>query len=279
MRARIVLLLVAVVVLSAGAPAQQQPVRVNPAPTQPASPTTPSRPTATQPQVVTSPVRPVPTTATPLTAGQIRAVAVQSQPPAGTTREEQAELRVIADLAKKGDFGGMNEKWIRSVDGAAKRDKKYQEWIELESWNSYVLHQAYIAPNPDLSGAADKVRFYSAQESAAQAHRAELTRAKASLAQPTTQTVSVQRLNLSSNYEPKRDGVSVSGTEQVSKDTIDAELREIEEKLNTIGDDAQLANVDLQNKLQQQQQTLQMMSNVSKMLHDTAMATIRKIGS
>jgi hypothetical protein len=39
-----------------------------------------------------------------------------------------------------------------------------------------------------------------------------------------------------------------------------------------------LANIDLQNQLQKQQQTLQTMSNVSKMLHDTAMAVIRKIG-
>ena len=44
------------------------------------------------------------------------------------------------------------------------------------------------------------------------------------------------------------------------------------------GDDAQLANVDLQNVLQTQQQTIQMMSNISKTMHDTAMAVIRKIG-
>ena len=52
----------------------------------------------------------------------------------------------------------------------------------------------------------------------------------------------------------------------------------IEEKLNGLGDDAQLANVDLQNILQKQQQTLQMMSNISKMLYDTAQSIIRKIG-
>jgi len=52
----------------------------------------------------------------------------------------------------------------------------------------------------------------------------------------------------------------------------------LEETLNTLGDDAQLANVDLQNWLQKQQQTLQMMSNISKLLHDTAMNTIRKLG-
>lgn len=44
------------------------------------------------------------------------------------------------------------------------------------------------------------------------------------------------------------------------------------------GNDAQLANVNLQNILQKQQQTLQMMSNVSKMLYDSAQSVIRKIG-
>ena len=59
---------------------------------------------------------------------------------------------------------------------------------------------------------------------------------------------------------------------------IDLEIGKWEEKLNTLGDDAQLANVDLQNILQKQQQTLQMMSNISKMLYDTAQSVIRKIG-
>lgn len=53
---------------------------------------------------------------------------------------------------------------------------------------------------------------------------------------------------------------------------------EIDEQLSTIGDDAQLANIDLQNMLQKQQQTMQMMSNLSKILHDTALAVIRKLG-
>lgn len=41
----------------------------------------------------------------------------------------------------------------------------------------------------------------------------------------------------------------------------------------------ELATIDLQNALQKQQQTLQTMGNISKMLHDTAMAVIRKTGS
>ena len=59
---------------------------------------------------------------------------------------------------------------------------------------------------------------------------------------------------------------------------LDAHIEKLEAKLNSVGDDAQLANVDLQNVLQKQQQNMQMMSNISKMLHDTAMAIVRKIG-
>ncbi len=42
--------------------------------------------------------------------------------------------------------------------------------------------------------------------------------------------------------------------------------------------DEQLINIDLQNVLSKQQQTLQMISNFSKILHDTSMSVIRKIG-
>lgn len=78
--------------------------------------------------------------------------------------------------------------------------------------------------------------------------------------------------------EPITQEVDNDGGVINTKGELDAYITNLEEQLNSIGDDAQLANVDLQNMLQKQQQTLQMMSNISKMLHDTAMAVIRKIG-
>ncbi|MHA2064351.1 MAG: hypothetical protein ACXABY_08220, partial [Candidatus Thorarchaeota archaeon] len=59
---------------------------------------------------------------------------------------------------------------------------------------------------------------------------------------------------------------------------LERRIKEWEDKLSEIGDDSQLANIDLQNMLQKQQQTIQMLSNISKVLHDTAMGVIRKIG-
>ena len=68
------------------------------------------------------------------------------------------------------------------------------------------------------------------------------------------------------------------GQNVTTKAEYESALEKYEQQLNSVGDDAQLANVDLQNWLQKLHQTLQMMSNISKLLHDTAMAIIRKIG-
>jgi uncharacterized protein involved in exopolysaccharide biosynthesis len=62
------------------------------------------------------------------------------------------------------------------------------------------------------------------------------------------------------------------------RESTEIYISSLEKELNAIGDDAQLVNIDMQNMLQKQQQTLQMMSSISKMLYDTAMAVIRKIG-
>lgn len=54
-------------------------------------------------------------------------------------------------------------------------------------------------------------------------------------------------------------------------------LRELEDLLQEIGHDAQLANLDLQNALQRHQQAMQMISNLSRLLHESAMAVIRNM--
>ncbi len=73
---------------------------------------------------------------------------------------------------------------------------------------------------------------------------------------------------------PGSNGAGEYGTYEALKKYTD----NLETHLQQLGDDAQLANVDLQNCLQKCQQTMQMMSNISKLAHDTACNTIRKIG-
>lgn len=103
----------------------------------------------------------------------------------------------------------------------------------------WVLRESYASSTEDLRSFAEKVKSYN---EAKKQVRDELHRAREALGE------------------------------------ADSHIKGLEDKLNSIGDDAQLANVDLQNVLQKQQQTLQMMSNISKLVHDTAMSLIRKIG-
>ncbi len=56
----------------------------------------------------------------------------------------------------------------------------------------------------------------------------------------------------------------------------DGELTDKE--LNSISGGTDGSNVDFQNTLQKQQQTLQMLSTISKLEADTAVAVVRKIG-
>jgi hypothetical protein len=56
------------------------------------------------------------------------------------------------------------------------------------------------------------------------------------------------------------------------------DARAIEDRLSTIGDDSRLAGLDLQNRLQRQQQTVAIMSVISKVTPDTAQSIIRNLG-
>lgn len=63
----------------------------------------------------------------------------------------------------------------------------------------------------------------------------------------------------------------------LARDDVKTYKEELQNQLDLLGD-IDPEDPDLEAKLQKQQQTLQTISNVSKMLHDTGMAIIRKIG-
>jgi hypothetical protein len=168
--------------------------------------------------------------------------------------------------------------------------------MDVNALVQFVLREAYMENTKDLHFYAQKVRFYNSLKKNI---REELTKAREYLSKQAgskpedalkggTYTNSAGSTGpLSFPTEPKFDEATgamvphdpMAGTAISNKEGLETYIKNLEEQLNSVGDDAQLANVDLQNMLQKQQQTLQMMSNISKMLHDTAMAIIRKIGS
>jgi len=59
--------------------------------------------------------------------------------------------------------------------------------------------------------------------------------------------------------------------------SLETGIKVLDEKLQTVGDDAQLANIDLQNALQKQQQILQIMSDTLKTYHDATLSIMNKL--
>ena len=179
------------------------------------------------------------------------------------------------------DWGNLEYDWTNFCTNFFSSDSGPVDVNALVQW---VLREAYMENTKDLHFYAEKVQYFNEVKKCL---REELTRARDALTanagnedtDPLTGGNFVGNDINTQAFGELSDIVGEgTGTVSTTKAELDTYIQKMEETLNSVGDDAQLANVDLQNMLQKQQQTLQMQSNISKMLHDTAMAVIRKIG-
>jgi hypothetical protein len=185
-------------------------------------------------------------------------------------RKQFEEIRKLTTRAtrKPRDNNQLKAKWSRLIRDIALKNPHFDidalvqaAMFEVYQQEVQSLEQALI-PVHRLN---DKKRQTRKELNRARQHRQEM-----SIRKSTGGTAAV--------YRPQKiPGVKTKPSIK-SSEGMDSYIKEIENKLNSIGDDAQLVNIDLQNAMQKQQQLLQILSNISKMMHDTAMAIIRKIG-
>jgi hypothetical protein len=207
----------------------------------------------------------------PLPPGRLERIATATLP-AGVSGPRLATLKQVRD-SLRGPAEPASKAWAEWSAGYFTKANR-GDLPAIEDW---LLREAFVEPEPALAPLARRVRFHAERRDAVKRHVAELRRQLRALRDEKS-TASVAGLQVAEKSEEGKPAATPLPARLLTKSTIETEIQAWEEKLNSIGDDAQLANVDLQNTLQKQQQTLQMMSNISKMLHDTAMAVIRKIG-
>ena len=169
--------------------------------------------------------------------------------------------------------------------GMANQVQNYNNYINsgagaqnIEGLLASVMRESYQQMNEDLSFYANKVKSFNEQKKAIRSDTEALRNAMQNAANGGSQTVTVLKLDAQNNPVFDANGKPVQERITLNKAQLEDRIKNMESALNSVGDDAQLANVDLQNSLQKQQQCLQTLSNVSKMMHDTGMAIIRKIG-
>jgi hypothetical protein len=169
--------------------------------------------------------------------------------------------------------------------------------MNIESLVQATLHESYLDRIEDLRAYADKVRHFNSQKKAVREYLAALRKFKAEVIS------AARKLGIDLCRGEKRDEASLAklfkerahpykvgdcayelcisnrvpplGTDSLA--LLDSEIARWDLRLATMQDDAQLVSIELQDMLQKHQQYLQLLSNISKATHDTAMAIIRNI--
>jgi hypothetical protein len=155
--------------------------------------------------------------------------------------QKRSLMTVITQL-KRNDLKSAKQVWQGFISGL----KGDSIPVDLNSLISFVLRDSYLKQNKDLYFYASRVTYLNGKNK--------------------------ELRNYLKDMRDMRRGASV----ELASD-MDEIINELEDDLQTIGDDAQLAMLDLQNALNRQAQLMQMMSNICKMMHDTAMAIIRNM--
>ncbi len=186
---------------------------------------------------------------------------------------QQSQLN---DLKRIGVMVGQGKPNSEVQEAWKKTINNYKD-INIDNAINSILSEAKLEAQRNVDAAKKRVQFNSLLK---QEVTNEINIAKRNLSKvdKTKEPIVMERktFGLSPNAE---DTIIVSQTGPISTRTeITGYIHTLEQQLNSIGDVAQLANIDLQNALQKQQQLLQVLSNVSKILNDTALAIIRKIG-
>lgn len=193
-------------------------------------------------------------------------------PVALTKAERKLLTQVVAGVKK--DPSVVSKQWGQLIESVALRKKS----VSILEIMSFVMKEAILDQQDDLKYWLKRLEHQNKLAGSLSEYLEEMqgkvrTNKGHRSAKISGRSVKITREADGDNEPLVLGPVVVQSAEQWRK-----ELKTLEDELASVEKDAQLANIDLQNMLQRQQQVLQLMTNVSKQLHDQAMAIIKKIG-
>jgi hypothetical protein len=184
--------------------------------------------------------------------------------------EQMRELKSIGAMIGRGEPQGKVEtSWKKLV--AQHKDMDIEKAVEI------TLNEAKEEAGRNVKAARDKSQKYGMLTEDLRDEIARVRSLQGQWKEGKPSQAIYRKVYVINRKDPSKT-TTRKGNLISNKAELNQYMKELEGHLETVGEDAQLAKVDLQNTLQKQQQLIQMLSNVSKMLHDTATSTIRKIG-
>lgn len=156
-------------------------------------------------------------------------------------------LQAVISSAIKKDLASLKRNWQSFVSS----QKAGSIPSDINEIIGYVIKKSYLDPSTELSFFAQRVLFYNDQK---QQIRENLSDLRTSIRQCQESGCSHQTMTKMNDF-----------------------LTQLEGQMSSIGEDAQLAMIDLQSAMQNSNQVMQLISNVAKSMHDTAKAIIQNM--
>lgn len=257
--------------------------------------------------VVTSTVRADDAKPVPLQTGEIRTLPLRTEAPARTvplvipnvvvneaqverlaarpvalpsalTAKLRAELNAAATQLKRGNQSGARSQWEGVVQAYASGNDA--SGTDIHAMIQYVLREAYLEQVESQRDKAERVQYLNKQKKALHKHLAEMRKAARELSRRGVPP-KIKLTVIASAPSPHRPGATEPqfrwDSRTMDKVALDAYITNLRKRLSNSEDEAQLANIDLQKTVQKQQQMMDIMSNIAKMMNDTAKSVIHNM--
>jgi hypothetical protein len=195
---------------------------------------------------------------------------------------EQALGTDFADPATSSQTAEIQGAWAKAMRSPAM--PHFADPSDLVQW---VIRQAHVDGSQDIRSYAAKLQFSTQLKTVI---RDELARARqfrsdhGAALKDGAMDQAFDRQRVSRDPILGEDGMPrvrplIPAGEIARVEDLDAHIADLQNMLASTGDDMQISQLELQNMTQRQQQVMNTLSNLSKTLHETSMAIIRKIGN
>jgi hypothetical protein len=212
-------------------------------------------------------------------AGEVDRTFAELQQKAGAAAKAPDDARLLmardviqfmrrAPVCQRCDFAAMQGLTAEQKTQAEALAARFGKVLKLDAANESAW-KTLVAGTP--KGAridADALVFYVLRE----AYSDQISALQAAVRKATARDEKQRRVR--EDIDSLRDQL-LATTDQRRKRELEGAIENMESVLETVGDDAQLANIDLQNALQKVQQLLQAMSNIAKQLNAALLSVVR----
>ena len=182
-----------------------------------------------------------------------------------TSVEQQTSLEQLIGHLQKGELQDAEEAWVV----CAANLPEASALPEVEHFVLYILNQSFLQPSPGLLVHAEKVRFFNEQKDVVQEYIRWLRQHPSVDIESEIADTTIENLVLAP-YVPGGTVVRSREPELVLRKDLAQRIEEWERTLDTIRQDADLADSELRAAMLKERPVVQAITASSKMLHEVS---------